>query len=399
MTQSSMRLSSFLVLVFLSLALVACDSGGSSMDDGTNGGDNGGNNNGAPLSVSESQSQLGNADASLSTSTSELIGGEFSTTLQGLFLTSSTSTTSSKQTVQRPLGFDLVDAIEQQALIQIDNNGRLVLSNGAYNWNGSTWSSGGSQNGLVLNFPTSRNQSSNNAALTLATYDDVAVTIDGETEYLPKTVNASLSVGGTDIFSVDLSNTAFYTEQLEGTQVPKQFDLTILTAPQQHTFSLSSPSKKEFNFGFELKRQSGAGDRVVSFQVDATFKDNFDAVSGTQGVDAVAGQVGFGPDVTVDYTVDVAGIEALGDDPSPSELNDEFTATMFYQGSKVGTLELDEEDDILLVYNDGSTKDPLADVFDQAYGSVQNSPFSAVTTAAKTAAGSIQKAVAKVFQP
>jgi len=395
MTHSSMRLPSFLMLVFLSVALVACDSGGSSMDDDNNGG----NNDGAPLSVSESQSQLDNADASLSTSTSELIGGEFSTTLQGLFLTSSTSTTSAKQTTQPPLGFDLVDAIEQQALIEIDNNGRLTFSNGAYNWDGSTWSSGGSANGLVLNFPTTRSQSSNNATFTLATYTDAAVTIEGETEYVPETVEASLAVGGTDIFSVDLSNTAFYSEQLEGTQVPRQFDLSILTAPQQHTFSLRSPSKKEFNFGFELKRQSGAGDRVVSVQVDATFKDNFDAVSGTQGVESLEGQVGFGPDVTVDYTVDVAGVEALGDNPSPSELNDEFTATMFYQGGKVGTLELDEEDGVLLVYNDGSTKEPLADVFQQAYGSVQNSPVSAVTRAAKTAAGSVQKAVAKIFQP
>lgn len=395
MTHSSMRLSSFLMLVFLSVALVACDSGGSSMDDGNNGG----NNNGAPLSVSESQTQLGNADASLSTSTSELIGGEFSTTLQGLFLTSSTSTTSAKQTTQPPLGFDLVDAIGQQSLIEIDNNGRLTFSNGAYNWDGSTWSSGGSGNGLVLNFPTTRSQSSNNATFTLATYTDAAVTIEGETEYVPETVEASLAVGGTDIFSVDLSNTAFYSEQLEGTQVPRQFDLSILTAPQQHTFSLRSPSKKEFNFGFELKRQSGNGDRVVSVQVDATFKDNFDAVSGTQGVESLEGQVGFGPDVTVDYTVDVAGVEALGDNPSPSELNDEFTATMFYRGSRVGTLELDEEDGVLLVYNDGSTKEPLADVFQQAYGSVQNSPVSAVTRAAKTAAGSVQKAVAKIFQP
>lgn len=395
MTHSSIRLSSFLVLVFLSVALVACDSGGSSMDDGNNGG----NNNGAPLSVSESQTQLGNADASLSTSTSELIGGEFSTTLQGLFLPSSTSTTSSKQTVQQPLGFDLVDAIGQQSLLQVDNNGRLDYVTGTYNWDGSTWSSGGSANGLVLNFPTTRSQSSNNATFTLATYTDAAVTIEGETEYVPETVEASLAVGGTDIFSVDLSNTAFYSEQLEGTQVPRQFDLSILTAPQQHTFSLRSPSKKEFNFGFELKRQSGNGDRVVSVQVDATFKDNFDAVSGTQGVESLEGQVGFGPDVTVDYTVDVAGVEALGDNPSPSELNDEFTATMFYRGSRVGTLELDEEDGVLLVYNDGSTKEPLADVFQQAYGSVQNSPVSAVTRAAKTAAGSVQKAVAKIFQP
>lgn len=57
-----------------------------------------------------------------------------------------------------------------------------------------------------LQFPAS--QTSNDAAFTISDYADTEVTADQEAVYLPATGAASLSVEGTEVFSVNPSNAA-----------------------------------------------------------------------------------------------------------------------------------------------------------------------------------------------
>jgi len=189
------------LLAALSILLVGCDSGGSGSSTG-----------GSDLSTNDAKTQLQNVDTDLATEVNGLTGGEFALTLQGLFSSSSGSAAFGKSSP--PLGFTLIDALDTQNIVGSSND-RLLFSTGEYNWNSSSqaWDQSASSSALVLNFPTSQGIN-NNATFTLSTYQDLSVTIDGATEYLPRTIDASLVVSGTEIFSIDLSDTDFYTETL-----------------------------------------------------------------------------------------------------------------------------------------------------------------------------------------
>jgi hypothetical protein len=380
-----------LLLAVFGMILVGCDSGGGS-SDGSGGGD---------LTTDESQTQLQNADTDFAAELNGLTGGEFGLTIQGLFFGTSGSTTASK--ASQPLGFTLLDALDTQNVLGTTPDGRLTFQTGEFSWNGSSWTSSSSSNDLILNFPTEEGIN-NNARFTLSTYTDQAVTIEGKTQYLPTTIDVSLSVGGSEIFSVDLSGTDFYTETLNtssgATQLPRQFALDILTAPIRHSVDYSSPSKREFDLDVELTKASNQ-QRILRFLVGLTFMQNFDAASGAGDVQTVEGELGFGPDVVLAYTVDVAGLDQLGTSPSPQDINNQFTATMRYRGSKMGTIEwgtLNGQPNALFVYNDGS-KVLLKDAFGQTSTIANSSPVGMVTLAMKTVAGKMKTAVAKVFQP
>ena len=380
-----------LLLAVFGMILVGCDSGGGS-SDGSGGGD---------LTTDESQTQLQNADTDFAAELNGLTGGEFGLTIQGLFFGTSGSTAASK--TSQPLGFTLLDALDTQNVLGTTPDGRLTFQTGEFSWNGSSWTSSSSSNDLILNFPTEEGIN-NNARFTLSTYTDQAVTIEGKTQYLPTTIDVSLSVGGSEIFSVDLSGTDFYTETLNtssgATQLPRQFALDILTAPIRHSVDYSSPSKREFDLDVELTKASNQ-QRILRFLVGLTFMQNFDAASGAGDVQTVEGELGFGPDVVLAYTVDVAGLDQLGTSPSPQDINNQFTATMRYRGSKMGTIEwgtLNGQPNALFVYNDGS-KVLLKDAFGQTSTIANSSPVGMVTLAMKTVAGKMKTAVAKVFQP
>jgi hypothetical protein len=348
---------------------------------------------GGELSTEEAKTQVQNVDSDLSTDVSQLNTGAFSTTMRGLFFSS--GSTNSKD-AHVPLGVVLLDSLDN--VIQT-SDGRLdfASSTGEYSWDSENgWTSAGSSSSIVLNFPTSRG-ASNSATFTLSGYSDTNVTIDGNSEYVPAMITASLTVGGTEVFAVDLSNTDFYDGQLNGTQVPKSFLLSVLTAPQRHTVEWSSPSKQEFEFAFDLVKPENDDQLVLGVSAAATLKNSFEDVSEAEDVDELAGALNLGPSVSIDYTLQVDDLAALGDDPSAQEVNDNFTATMMYQDQKLGDIEFTEEEPVL-VYTNGDEV-PLAQVFDNTFSTFASPGSGSVTAAMKTAADKVQNAVSTVFRP
>jgi hypothetical protein len=377
----SPRVVSLLAIAVLGVGLVGCDSGGP--------------DTGGELSADEAKTQVQNTDSDLSTNVSALNSGAFSTTMQGLFF--SDGTTSGK-TAHVPLGYVLLDSLD--SVVQT-SDGRLDFgaSTGEYTWEGEQagWTQTGSSESIVLTFPTSRG-ASNTATFALSGYSDTNVTIDGESAYVPERLTATLTVEDTEVFAVDLSGTAFYDAQLNGTQVPKSALLSVLTAPQRHTFEWASPSKQEFEFAFDLVEPEEDNRLVAGLLVTATLKNNFEEVTGAEDVDELAGTVRLGPDVTINYTLQVDELAVLGDDPSAQEVNDHLTATMQYRGQKVGDIQVTETDGPVLVYNDGEEV-PLEEVFDDTISLFEPSGTSSVTAVMKTAADRVRDAVSTVFRP
>jgi hypothetical protein len=273
-----------------------------------------------------------------------------------------------------------------------------------YDWDSQnqTWVDAGSSSNIELNFPASRDASGNNASFVLSSYSDQQVTLGGSGGYLPTAIDADLTVGGTDVFGVDLSNTSFYDGTVNGTQVPQSFDLSILTAPQQHTFAYSSASRSEFSLDFDLAEAS-SDDAILGILVNLTLNSDFDNVSGASGVDEASGAVDFGSDLTLDYTVDVDGVNSLGANPSADELNNEFTATFNFQGQKLGDIQIAEIEQNgqttntpVLVYNDGS-REPLVQVFDDTFTAFSGSPAGTLASKATSAFDSVKDAVVGAF--
>ncbi len=380
MRMISKRLFSLLSVAALGIALLGCDSAGT--------------DTGGELSTDEAKTRVQSVDRDLSADLSELNTGAFSTTMQGLF--SSDGSTNSKDG-HLPLGYVLLDSLDN--VIQM-SDGRLDFqaSTGEYNWDSENgWTSAGSSSSIVLNFPTSRG-ASNTATFELAGYSDTNVTIDGDSEYIPELIAASLTVGGDDVFAVDLSNTAFYDGQVNGTQVPKSFLLSVLTAPQRHTFELSSPSTQEFEFAFDLVKPEEDNQLVLGLLTTATLKNDFQEVSGAEDVDELSGTLNVGPNVAIEYSIQVDELAALGDDPSTQEVNDNFTGTMMYQDQKVGDIELTDQEGPVLVYNNGDEV-PLAQVFDNTLSTFTQSASGTATAAMKTAADKVRDAMSTVFRP
>lgn len=375
------RLLSLFSLAVLGVALIGCDSGGSEM--------------GGELSTDEAKTQVQNIDRDLSADVSELNSGAFSTTIGDLFF--ATGTTAGGKNSGAPLGIVLLDSLD--SVIQT-TNGRLDFeaSTGVYDWGGEQtgWASAGTSDSIVLTFPTSRG-ASNSATFTLSGYSDTNVTIDGESEYVPGLISASLVVEGTEVFAVDLSNTEFYDAQLNGTQVPKSAMLGVLTAPQRHTFEWSSASTQDFTFAYDLVKPGNDNQLVLGLLATASLKNDVEEVTDAEDVDELAGAVNLGPNVTIDYTLQVDELTALGDDPSAQEVNDNLTATMRYQGQKVGDIRFTEEEPVF-VYTDGEEV-PLAQVFDNTFSSLTATGAGSVTAAMKTAADRVRDAVSTVFRP
>lgn len=376
------------LLAVFGVFFIGCDSGG--------GGDGGAV--GEDLNTTEAQTQIQNTDTDFAADINELTGGEFALTVQELFFGSSGSGTTANSK-SGPLGFVLLDALEEDGIIGTSND-QLNYQEGEYDWDGSAWNKSSDSDDLVLNFPTGSGLN-NNATFTLAEYAEVEALIDGTQGFLPTAIDASLEVGGTEIFSIVLTDTEFYDADLNGTQVPRAFLLNVLTAPQKHTFKLNSASKREGEFSYELVRAANES-RVFGLLIETTLTEDFDVATGADAVETVTGELGLGPDLDIEYMVDVAGAYSLGDNPSVQQVNDQFTAVVRYKGGKAGTIEWGEigvngqsVETALFVYNDGS-KVVLGEAFASTV-SVSGNSAAGMAFKLKSAVTSVRKAVAKVF--
>lgn len=379
------QLVTVFALAIFSVGGLGCDSGGSSGNDS--------------LPAEKAKEEVQNVDDELSSDLANLTGGEARTVLRGL--NRNVQVERDGTTFERPLGAVLLAALDQQGIAP-------ATSTGEYSWDSQeqAWvEQGGADGDVVLNFPTSPDESGNNATFTLAEYVTTGVTLDGEQEKVPTSVDASVTVDDAgEILSVDLSNTSFYDSQIDDTQVPKSVLLKVLTAPQFHTFRLDSPSKDQFNVEFDLEKGGEGGEKVMGLIVEAALNDDFDNVSDAASVDELTGSIELGPNATIDYTINVDGAASLPEDPSLEAVNNQFSATLNVGGQKAGDITFaevnrDGETEIVpvVVYPDG-TQEALRRVFSETLNTVSGVSMGDFSRAATSAASSVKDAVRHIVQ-
>lgn len=366
--------------------MIGCDSGGSS-------------SNGDPLSDEDAKEEIRTVDNNLSSDVSSLMDGEAATALKGL--TQGVEIRQGDFTYRRPFWSILTDRLSGQGI-------SFRTSTGTYSWNSEEkdWDvDEETGDDLVLNFPTSPDESGNNATLTRSAYTTTQVRIEGEDEEVPTSGSISVTVDDVgEIFSADLSDVSFYDDQIDETQVPQSFLLKVFTAPQFHTFQLDSPSEDQFNFEFDLEKGGEGGEKVLGLIANATLTNDFDNVSEISGIDELAGSIELGPDVVIDYTVNVDGAANLSDEPSVEDINNQFTASVFVGDRKAGDIEFAEVTQgertgtlPVMVYPDGDEV-PLQQAFGSTFSTLLGSDDGSFSTTAKSAARSVKDAVWQLFQ-
>lgn len=318
-------------VLVLGMVLASCDQGTSPPD----------------LSPDEAADQINTSIDGLSESLETLEGGAFSTRFKSFLGLQNGEVTSGDWAEELIQGLDSV--------FETTNDDRLDFdgSTGEYAWNADQrqWEQQATSDDVVLRFPADDGSTSNNATFTLSEYEDTGVTVGQETIYLPASGAASLSVEGTEVFSIDLSNVAYETEEGLETPIPQSFTLDVLTAPHTHLFELTNDSGTDYSFSFELSNDDQLVAGLSTNVLLAT--DDYDELEETD-IDEISGEVKIGSDLTVPYSIQAAELAQL-DDPSEEEINDRFDASIEYEGQEIATLRYDEgTEEIFVVFADGS---------------------------------------------
>lgn len=243
-----------------------------------------------------------------------------------------------------------------------DERFQFDASTGEYVWDADAnqWTEQGSAGSVILRFPASEGATENNATFELSQYSDTPVTVDGETAYLPTSGAASISVEGTEVFAVDLSEAAYTTEDGLEVPLPQSFSLEIFTAPHTHTFALSENSSTDYEFSFRL---ANGDDLVAGISVQALLAtDNYDELEAPD-VEELSGTLRITSDLSIPYTIAVGELAAF-DDPTEDQINDRIDAAVEYQGQQIATLRYDKAAErVEVVYTDGSV-DPASEFYD-----------------------------------
>lgn len=314
------------------------------------------------LSPDEAESRIRSAIDGLSESAGTLEGGDFSRSLKDFLGLDDGDAT------REAWAEDLIEGLD--AVIESsDERFQFDASTGEYAWDADTeqWVEEGASNGIILEFPATQDATSNNATLELSQYSDTPLTVDGETLYLPTSGTGSISVDGTEVFSVNLSGVEYTTEEGLEVPIPQSFSLEVLTAPHTHAFELTENSSTDYDFSFDL---TNGGELVAGISLGAQLAtDNYDELEGTD-VEELSGELRIGPDLTIPYTIEVGELVAF-DDPTEEQINNRIDATVQSQGQEIATLRYDEAAErIEVVYSDGSI-DPASTFYEDFLDEVE----------------------------
>jgi hypothetical protein len=360
----------------LGATLAGCDSGGSSRPD---------------LSADGAADQIRASIDGLGESLRTMEGGAFSTRLKEFLRLQNGDARSGDWAGELIAGLETV-------LQTTDGRFDFSGSTGTYAWDAGqrSWEQRGSSENIVLRFPATETSQSNNATFTLSEYDDTGVPVDQETVYLPTAGNASLSVDGTEVFSVGLGNVAYDTESGLAVPIPQSLTLDVLTAPHTHLFELTSNGSTEYTFSFTLRNddQSVAGLSTSVLLATA----NYDELQPTD-VEELSGEVRIGPDLAVPYSIQVGELAGF-DDPSEQQINDRVDATVVYNGQELATLRYDKSaEEIEVVFGDGSAEP--ASAFYEDFLQEMESAWSDYTGGQTDppSIGTIRKGVLKIVRP
>ncbi|MBK9639263.1 MAG: hypothetical protein IPO63_16245 [Bacteroidetes bacterium] len=204
---------------------------------------------------------------------------------------------------------------------------------GSYTWNISTqqWIKTANSNQIIINFPSSPSQISNDCQIELLQYSDNLFFINNDSVFLPTNVMCLLKKNQIDIFSLVLQ--ASYNPT--GFPSPQNLDVDMYCAPFNYHFTVSQLTPTQFKAIGNLQSSSGC---ETAFEVRASFANNdFEQFDITQDLNNVIFEVSK-DDLMISGSWDSHSYYSFSN-PSSTQLNSTINIEIFYQTVKIGDLD------------------------------------------------------------
>ena len=253
---------------------------------------------------------------------------------------------------------ELVDGLGEVVPTTEESRFDIEVFEGTYNYNHGTesWSRNDNQTArVVINFPSSPSESSNNAKLIIENYSDEEVTIGDEPIYLPKAVDVSLEVDDEDVITVNLNSVAYANNA--DFQIPIAIDVAIYVNPYTLSLVVENTSGTEFTLDLDFSDDGDICSTGVHAEVELATSD-YENLTEDDILNATFALTN--NNLTLQSTGGIAELLQI-EDPTIEQINSFLYAEVLFNELKIADILIEEGEDeeviVFLEFKDGSTED------------------------------------------
>ena len=308
-------------------------------------------NNNTSTTISQDKQNITNTFESMESCVNSLKNGYGATTLKN-FLNLEEGDVLAEDWIE-----DMLDNIDDLLdLDAIDDNNRFDYSGnaGTYTWiqSSQSWTKNSNTNKIIINFPATEWNQSNDAVFTFQSYSDISLFYDGDNIFAPTSVIADLYVDGIKVFDI---NGSYSYDLGNAIPIPTNINTTLTFTPYIITISAQRITSKEFEADITITNNSGC---ITTLHADVRIAhDDYENLEETDIVEVNT--------ILVHDNMKIEGYmdgSLLGyDDPSNTQINAMTDVDLFYTNTKIGELifqtNSDNDDKVNIIYMDGSSED------------------------------------------
>jgi hypothetical protein len=308
-------------------------------------------NNNTSTTISQDKQNINNTFESMESCVSSLKNGYGATTLKN-FLNLEEGEVLAEDWIEDML--DNIDDLLDLDAVDDDNKFDYSGNAGTYTWiqSSQSWAKNSNTNKIIINFPATEWNQSNDAVFTFQSYSDISLFYDGENIFAPTSVIADLYVDGIKVFDI---NGSYSYDLGNAIPIPTNINTTLTFTPYIITISAQRITSKEFEADITITNNSGC---ITTLHADVRIAhDDYENLEETDIVEVNT--------ILVHDNMKIEGYmdgSLLGyDDPSNTQINAMTDVDLFYTNTKIGELifqtNSDNDDKVNIIYMDGSSED------------------------------------------
>ena len=308
-------------------------------------------NNNTSTTISQDKQNITNTFESMESCVNSLKNGYGATTLKN-FLNLEEGEVLAEDWIEDML--DNIDDLLDLDAVDDDNKFDYSGNAGTYTWiqSSQSWTKNSNTNKIIINFPATEWNQSNDAVFTFQSYSDISLFYDGENISAPTSVIADLYVDGIKVFDI---NGSYSYDLGNAIPIPTNINTTLTFTPYIITISAQRITSKEFEADITITNNSGC---ITTLHADVRIAhDDYENLEETDIVEVNT--------ILVHDNMKIEGYmdgSLLGyDDPSNTQINAMTDVDLFYTNTKIGELifqtNSDNDDKVNIIYMDGSSED------------------------------------------
>lgn len=253
---------------------------------------------------------------------------------------------------------DLMDGLSAVVPESEESRFDMDLFEGTYKYKHSngTWTRTEDQDGkVVIRFPSSPTEDSNNGVLSIENYSDTEVTIGEDVMYLPVTATLLLKVDGEEVISLDIKDVEYASNA--DFQIPVALNLGLYVNPYSLSLIVDRSSSTEFSLDLDFSDDTD----ICSTGIHVEAKLDHDDFENLTEQDILKLTFAlYSNDLSILSLGGIAEVLQITD-PTINQINEFVDLEVLYKDIKIADLVFDEgaEEELIvfLKYKDESTED------------------------------------------